>query len=352
MEEKAVLKIRNRWLLLGLVILSATTFFYGQTTLNTIEINFPMDWTLSPSNSGTSATNSNKTAQIFVTNTKYTTFKLVQENILSGYLQKNFTNLIKIYTESGEGEGITRSLVIYRGIATNNKQPIYLVTQLAALTNNPNFNVVLYTGIIRESEGRQVLESVNQSFRTLQISGSSGNVSTPLAPIRPTTTTPVTSPASTNSSPVCPGSKLTQAEIKSILKQHNDARAAVGVLPLTWNCDLANYAQKWANRGIFEHSDSEQLSGIIPGIQAGENLAADTEPNAPPDVQGWLDEGQFWNNQTATCKEGEICGHYTQIVWRTTTQIGCGINRKTPGEYKQFFVCNYSPGGNEPGPAY
>jgi pathogenesis-related protein 1 len=138
-----------------------------------------------------------------------------------------------------------------------------------------------------------------------------------------------------------------------ILKEHNEARAEVGVLPVEWSCTLADFAQEWADQGGIEHSSNARLSNIstVPGIKAGENMQWDSRTKQPPRVKSWLDEKTFWDN-TTTCRPGKMCGHYTQVVWRNTTQVGCGINHNASGRFKTVFVCNYNPGGNFPGSAY
>ncbi|KAL0412674.1 UNVERIFIED_CONTAM: Pathogenesis-related protein 1A [Sesamum radiatum] len=56
----------------------------------------------------------------------------------------------------------------------------------------------------------------------------------------------------------------------------------------------------------------------------GENLAKGSwDVNATEAVQMWLDEKKFYNVGSNTCVEGEMCGHYTQVVWRDTTHVGC-----------------------------
>lgn len=37
------------------------------------------------------------------------------------------------------------------------------------------------------------------------------------------------------------------------------------------------------------------------------------------------------------------CGHDTQLVWRSSSQVGCG--RATCGS-EEIWVCNYDPPGN------
>jgi hypothetical protein len=45
---------------------------------------------------------------------------------------------------------------------------------------------------------------------------------------------------------------------------------------LKWNCALADFAQKWANKDTNEHSPKQERQNIIQGSQAGENLSADS----------------------------------------------------------------------------
>lgn len=143
----------------------------------------------------------------------------------------------------------------------------------------------------------------------------------------------------------CPGAVLTEAEIGGILEVHNKARAEVNLSPLVWDCKLAEYAQEWAARGIFEHR---------PDAKFGESVWAYATANKPPAtaMQQWMLEKPFWDNAAAACQTGKMCYHYTQIVWKKTAKIGCGINRDAPGKLKTLFVCNYDPAGNYDGPAY
>lgn len=137
---------------------------------------------------------------------------------------------------------------------------------------------------------------------------------------------------------------LTQAEITTILDEHNKVRAALGLGKLMWNCELAGTAQEWAARGLFKHRETD----------LGESLFVSTNPEVGVGgaMLNWEKEKAFWNNATGTCQPGKTCTHYTQMVWRATTEIGCGINRAASGQWKTLMVCNYNPAGNGAGKAY
>lgn len=144
----------------------------------------------------------------------------------------------------------------------------------------------------------------------------------------------------------CPGKNgLMASEISVLLAAHNKIRTELHLPLLTWNCKLADYAQEWATRGVFEHRESTDF---------GENIFVATSPRiaAVMAIRKWFSEKPFWDNREATCHKGKVCGHYTQLVWRTTTEFGCGVNRNTRGEFKTLLVCNYNPAGNSDGPAY
>jgi uncharacterized protein YkwD len=139
------------------------------------------------------------------------------------------------------------------------------------------------------------------------------------------------------------GSALTQEEAAALVKEHNDARAKVGVQQrVTWSKDLAQYAQEWADHiaetGKFEHR---------PAGKYGENLAAGSGERygVREAAATWLKEKEAYD---AGQRELEKVGHYTQMVWSRTTRIGAGKAVIQAGPMKGWtvVVCNYDPPGN------
>jgi pathogenesis-related protein 1 len=140
----------------------------------------------------------------------------------------------------------------------------------------------------------------------------------------------------------CSGSNgLSSTEIAGLLDAQNAARAELKLAPLSWDCKLADFAQVWASRGVFEHRADNKF---------GENIFVSTNAETVPSVAvtKWMTEKPFWDNKAAACQDGKICVHYTQIVWKQTTHVGCGINRNASGKYKLLLVCNFNPVGNLP----
>lgn len=133
-----------------------------------------------------------------------------------------------------------------------------------------------------------------------------------------------------------------------MLDMHNIARTAVRVPPLAWDeglaRDAAAYARDLARRGAFEHS--KQPHG--PAAQ-GENLWTGTRGAYRYEemAQHWIDERRDFVNRpvpdiSRTGRFGDVA-HYTQIIWATTTRVGCALasNRRD-----DVLVCRYSPAGN------
>ena len=152
--------------------------------------------------------------------------------------------------------------------------------------------------------------------------------------------------ANAQASKVCSGkSEITESEKRQILDSHNKVRAELNLSRLIWDCELAEVAQEWATRGIFGHR---------PDNDFGENLFVASAANSSPvfAFKQWMLEKSYWDNDLGACQTGKVCTHYTQIVWKKTTKVGCGINRNAKGKWKTLVVCNYDPAGNSKGPAY
>lgn len=146
--------------------------------------------------------------------------------------------------------------------------------------------------------------------------------------------------------PAASGSDCSLAEVELILQRHNQARAAVGARPLTWSPDLAGYAQAWAEHLAAAGCSFEHRPGSGPWQQKhGENLFTGTAGyyGAGEAVDSWINEKQFYQGQPLDESNYHQFGHYTQAVWKTTKQIGCG---KALCNGQVIIVCNYAPAGN------
>ena len=131
-----------------------------------------------------------------------------------------------------------------------------------------------------------------------------------------------------------------QTGVQQMLNAHNDWRKRTGVSAVTWSPQLATVAQQWANKLLKENRFEHR-----PNSRYGENLASASGQQLSPErvVKMWGEEVSDYNYNANTCKPGKMCGHYTQIVWRSTKQVGCGMAR---GNGREVWVCNYDPPGN------
>lgn len=149
--------------------------------------------------------------------------------------------------------------------------------------------------------------------------------------------------------------ELTNAQrFSGVLAAHNGVRAKHGLTPLKWSNKLANYSQQWANHlGKGSRCKIAHRGGIPP---YGENLYrasslrwSDGKTELLPVtiknvVKAWTDEEKWYDYTRNRCQPGQKCGHYTQIVWRDTTEVGCAV--KICDDKSQTWVCSYNPPGN------
>jgi len=122
------------------------------------------------------------------------------------------------------------------------------------------------------------------------------------------------------------------------LASHNTRRSAYGSPALSWSANLAAGAQNWANKMASQCSMYHSgTSGV------GENIAYGyTSIDAV--LQAWANsEAANYNPSTKQCKPGTVCGHFTQVMWKSTTLVGCGIAYCGSSAY---YCCQYIRPGN------
>jgi pathogenesis-related protein 1 len=143
-----------------------------------------------------------------------------------------------------------------------------------------------------------------------------------------------------------------EALAREALAAHNRVRGKVGVPELSWDSDLAKLAQQWAHhlcRGgkqlpMLQHRKIHQGS---PGENLWEGATSEAQAYSITEaVQRWEEEQKYFDKKTGECRGG-VCGHYTQLVWRGTTHVGCGVATcSASGMTATVWACNYSPAGN------
>ncbi|MCX7863873.1 MAG: CAP domain-containing protein [Novosphingobium sp.] len=173
--------------------------------------------------------------------------------------------------------------------------------------------------------------------------GSGSNPSFPSANLRgitPTSSIPAIDREQLESLPL-------SRDMKSVLDLHNMARAEVGSAPLRWNPSLAAGAQgsaeEQARTGVMKHAGyGERTSGNF-----GENLSLAPRSGISPEALAklWFDEKRFFQPgafPNICTGDWSQCGHYSQMIWSQTTDVGCGFAR----DRFVALVCRYSPPGN------
>lgn len=160
--------------------------------------------------------------------------------------------------------------------------------------------------------------------------------------------------ADTGSSNSNSNSNTKSGDFKSImLNEHNYWRQQLGIAPLKWSDELAGYALEWAKElkkrgcelehrprnGRFSQKYGENLYYGYKGFHGSPKHATDS----------WASERKYFNFETLEWDWRES-GHYTQMIWENTTEVGCAkIECTDANGTRVIWVCNYNPAGNYPG---
>jgi hypothetical protein len=144
------------------------------------------------------------------------------------------------------------------------------------------------------------------------------------------------------------GSKISWQDAQKILEHHNLVRKEVGTPNLTWSRDLAQFAQEWADKLAkngcrMEHRKQPKIKNE----PVGENLfwGGDASFYHPIDASlSWYEEKRIYKYGKFGLGNWHAYGHYTQMIWKSTRQVGVGVAICKNGEI--LVVANYFPAGN------
>jgi uncharacterized protein YkwD len=127
---------------------------------------------------------------------------------------------------------------------------------------------------------------------------------------------------------------------KVALDMHNAYRKVHHSPAVAWNMTLQKAAMHWIERCKFDHEPSSQFGENLYGVwfqgqpSAKHVLMRDA-------VRAWYAEVRKYNYTNPGFSMDT--GHFTQVVWKSTKQIGCGI-KYCPSF--AFVSCKYAPPGN------
>jgi len=131
-----------------------------------------------------------------------------------------------------------------------------------------------------------------------------------------------------------PSPKLTDLR-KELLQLHNQKRKHHNASNLSLSDNLNTLAQAWAERLA-----ATQCLQHRPNSGYGENVGY-CSSGASQVVENWYLECKRYDY----AKPSTNCGHFTQIVWKGSEEVGFGLATSKDGDCV-YVVANYNPPGN------
>ena len=153
-------------------------------------------------------------------------------------------------------------------------------------------------------------------------------------------------------------SRLPAVNPAEIILAHNRIRNRYKLSNLSWSNQLAKFSQQWANHlkstnncqmrhrphhGQYKTNYGENLLWASP-LKWSDGHIEVQKFTSTMVVDDWASEVDYYDYPSNRCHSNKQCGHYTQIVWRDTRQVGCA--RAICSDSSQVWVCSYDPPGN------
>ena len=132
----------------------------------------------------------------------------------------------------------------------------------------------------------------------------------------------------------------------NLVNLHNTLRKKHKSPSLTKSAEVAKFA-KQATDHCVQIGNLEHTCTTI-----GQNLyVASWAPSADDVVQSWYyKEEPHYDYDKGKSKDGEVTGHFTAMVWKSTKEVGCAYSTGKWLTYNAYYVaCEYYPLGNVAG---
>lgn len=150
------------------------------------------------------------------------------------------------------------------------------------------------------------------------------------------------------------GSKMSSADAQAMVDYHNKVRNDLHIPPLTWSPVLATYAQDWADSLattynctlVHRENAGTNTQGYGENLYQGSSSESFNPINA---AVAWYNEIKQYTYGTLNENNWYNTGHYTQMIWKNTKELGVGIATCPNGGV--IVVANYNPPGNYMGEA-
>lgn len=135
------------------------------------------------------------------------------------------------------------------------------------------------------------------------------------------------------------------------LNSHNKVRRLHQNTPdMIYDTNLELAAQEWARRlatekAFYHGSTGENLFYVT-------NYDTSVNHRVEEAVFAWYNERLDYDYTNGVSSNGRAVGHFTQIVWRDTTRLGCGmatilrLDANNILTKETYVVARYTPAGN------
>ena len=131
--------------------------------------------------------------------------------------------------------------------------------------------------------------------------------------------------------------------IDSILNLHNELRKNYKLPLISKNEELNDMASKYAESLVNNQGKYNNISNIYKGQLVGENIIISDSKRAEDNFDIMTKEKNKYNYDEN--KFSKMTGHFTQIIWKETTDVGVGFWEDKINK-KNYSVILYYPAGN------